>query len=126
MVLTPEEVRDVLGQLRGTTRVICIVLYGSGMWLMECLTLRIKDLDPVRGEILIRRGKGAKDRVTVLPTILRPVLDQPLCAVRDLHARDCSAGAASGWVMLPGGLDRKYPQAGRSLQCGCFRRVGGM
>ena len=71
VVLTPEEVRDVLGQLRGTTRLIGILLYGSGMRLMECLTLRIKDLDPERGEIRIRRGKGAKDRVTVLPAILR-------------------------------------------------------
>lgn len=115
-VLTPEEVRSVLSQLRGTTRLIGILLYGSGMRLMECLTLRVKDLDPERGEICIRRGKGAKDRVTVLPSLLRSAMVSQVDAVRQLHNRDCSAGATAGWVMLPGALDRKYPQAGRSLQ----------
>ena len=76
----------------------------------------MKDLDPERGEICIRRGKGAKDRVTVLPSLLRSAMVSQVDAVRQLHNRDCSAGATAGWVMLPGALDRKYPQAGRSLQ----------
>ncbi len=63
VVLAPEEVRSVLEHMRGVTRLVALLLYGSGMRLMECLTLRVKDLDIGRGEILIRRGKGAKDRV---------------------------------------------------------------
>ena len=74
VVLAPEEVRSVLAQMRGVTRLVALLLYGSGMRLMECLTLRVKDLDIGRGEILIRRGKGAKDRVTVLPEILRTAM----------------------------------------------------
>lgn len=121
VVLTAEEVRSVLEQMRGVTRLVALLLYGSGMRLMECLTLRVKDLDIARGEILIRRGKGAKDRVTVLPEILRPAMASQIAAVRDRHARDCDAGVGAagergGWVALPGALDRKYPQAGRSLQ----------
>ena len=107
--------------MRGVTRLVALLLYGSGMRLMECLTLRVKDIDIARGEILIRRGKGAKDRVTVLPEILRPAMASQIAAVRDRHARDCDAGEGAagqrgGWVALPGALDRKYPQAGRSLQ----------
>lgn len=115
-VLGPEEVRRVLVQMRGVTRLLALLLYGSGMRLMEGLTLRVKDLDIGRGEIVIRRGKGAKDRVTVLPDMLRaPLLDQ-IERVRGLHVRDSSLGPHAGWVVLPSALDRKYPQAGRSLQ----------
>ena len=74
VVLSPEEVRRVLEHMRGVTRLVALLLYGGGMRLMECLTLRIKDLDIERGEIRIRRGKGAKDRVTILPAILRSAL----------------------------------------------------
>ena len=116
IVLTPEEVRAVLVQMRGVTRLVALLLYGSGMRLMECHTLRIKDLDIARGEILIRRGKGAKDRVTVLPEVLRAALAAQIEAVRRLHQRDCDLGATAGWVTLPGALARKYPVAGRSLQ----------
>lgn len=73
-VLEPEEVRRVITQMRGVTRLLALLLYGSGMRLMEALTLRVKDLNIGRGEIVIRRGKGAKDRVTVLPQLLRSAL----------------------------------------------------
>lgn len=116
VVLTPEEVRRVLEQMHGITRLAALLLYGSGMRLMECLTLRVKDLDIACGEIRIRRGKGAKDRVTVLPDILRSSLAAQVERVRGLHQRDCGLGENAGWVELPDALSRKYPQAGRSLQ----------
>ncbi len=102
--------------MRGVTRLVAVLLYGSGMRLMECLTLRVKDLDLERGEILIRRGKGAKDRVTVLPELLRPALAAQIERVRGLHERDGRLGEHAGWVTLPDALGRKYPQAGRSIQ----------
>ena len=83
------------------------------MRLLECLTLRVKDIDFARGEIRIRRAKGAKDRVTVLPGIVGPRVASQIERVRVLHQRDCESGA--GWVELPGALARKYPRAGRSL-----------
>jgi integron integrase len=115
VVLTREEVRQVLGQLDGVSRLVGVVLYGSGMRLTECLTLRIKDIDLERGEFLIRRGKGAKDRVTVLPQAVRGPLAQQVARVAARHAAECTEGMAHGWVVLPGALDRKYPGAGRSL-----------
>jgi integron integrase len=115
-VLGPEEVRAVLAQLRGTPRLVGLVLYGGGLRLMEALTLRVKDLDIGRGEIVIRRGKGAKDRVTVLPDVLRPVLSSQIDRVRALHQRECALAPTAGWVAVPTALSRKYPQAGRSLQ----------
>jgi integron integrase len=114
VVLTPEEVRRVLERMRGTTRLAALLLYGSGMRLLECLTLRAKDIDLARGEIRIRRAKGAKDRVTVLPEIVGPTVASQIERVRALHQRDCESGG--GWVELPGALARKYPRAGRSLQ----------
>ena len=113
VVLTPEEVRRVVEQLRGTPRLVALLLYGSGMRLLECLTLRVKDVDLARGELRIRRGKGAKDRVTVLAEAGRGALASQLDRVRAQHERDVEAGA--GWVALPDALGRKYPRAGRSL-----------
>jgi integron integrase len=115
-VLGPEEVRRVIIQMRGVTRLLALLLYGSGMRLMEALTLRVKDLDIGRGEIVIRRGKGAKDRVTVLPGVLKVALADQVERVRAAHQCDCAKGPDSGWVMLPHALERKYPMAGRSLQ----------
>lgn len=106
-VLSRGEVRAVLGELDGTTRLIALLLYGAGLRLLECLTLRMKDLDFARGEIRVRRGKGGKDRVTMLPAIARPALEEHLVRVRALHARDLSDGA--GHVALPTALDRKAP-----------------
>lgn len=103
----------MLEQMRGTTRLAALLLYGSRMRLLECLSLRVKDSDLARGEVRIGRAKGAKDRVTVLPQIAGPALASQLERVRALHQRDCGRGA--GWVELPGALARKYPRAGRSL-----------
>ncbi|MEK6612414.1 MAG: integron integrase [Gemmatimonadota bacterium] len=106
-VLSRGEVRAVLGQLRGTSRLIALLLYGAGLRLMECLTLRVKDLDFARGEIRVRCGKGGKDRVTMLPASARPALEEQLARVRALHARDLAEGA--GRVAMPSALDRKAP-----------------
>jgi len=83
-------------------------LYGSGMRLLECLTLRVKDVDLERGEIRIRRGKGGVDRVTVLPEAVRPSLAAHLGRVRARHGEDLAAGG--GRVAMPGALDRKLPK----------------
>jgi len=109
VVLTAEEVARVLASLQGIHRLVGLLLYGSGLRLMECLTLRVKDLDLERGELTVRRGKGRKDRVTVIPETLRGALREHLERVRSLHLRDLTVGA--GWVELPGGLDSKYPHA---------------
>ena len=87
------------------------LVYGSGLRVQECLELRVKDLDFERGEILVRRGKGGKDRVTVLPALLRPALQRHLRRVKLLHERDLARGA--GEVRLPESLSRKLPSAGR-------------
>ena len=115
VVLTPPEVRRVLTALDGTPRLIGLVLYGSGLRLLECLTLRVKDVDLERGELWLRRGKGAKDRVTVLPDLLRKPLGRQFVRVLALHQADCEVGPEAGWVELPGALGRKYPAAGRTL-----------
>ncbi|MFN2399127.1 MAG: integron integrase [Gemmatimonadaceae bacterium] len=107
-VLSRGEVRALLGQLHGTTRLIALLLYGAGLPLLECLTLRVKDLDFGRGEIRVRRGKGGgKDHVTMLPEIARPALENHLVRVRALRTRDLHDGAGS--VALPTALDRKAP-----------------
>ncbi len=115
VVLTVAEVRELLGALDGVSRLIGLLLYGSGMRLMECMTLRLKDIDVERGEIWIRRGKGAKDRVTVLPQVVRGAVARQIARVAAMHRDDCGAGVNGGWVALPDALDRKYPSAGRSL-----------
>jgi integron integrase len=112
VVLTAAEVHAVIIQLCGTSRLVALLLYGGGLRLMEALTLRVKDLDLDRREIRLRRAKGAKDRVTVLPALAVPPITQHLERVRALHARDLAAG--HGRVDLPEALDRKYPSAGTS------------
>jgi integron integrase len=112
VVLSEGEVARVLAELRGVPRLIGILLYGTGLRLLECLTLRVKDVDLERGEIRLRRGKGAKDRVTVFPESLRGSMAEHLRRVRVLHERDLAAGA--GAVELPDALRRKYPAAVRS------------
>jgi integron integrase len=111
VVLSRREVRLVLEQLDGVPRLIGLLLYGSGMRLMEALALRVKDVDFERGEIVVRRGKGAKDRVTVLPDGARIPLQRHLRRVRQLHERELTAGR--GGVELPGAFARKSPQAER-------------
>ncbi len=112
VVLTREEVERVLAGLEGAAQLVGVLLYGSGMRLLECLTLRVKDVDLERGEFRIRRAKGAKDRVTVLARSVRGPLAAHLERVRQVYLGDLAAGA--GWVELPDALGRKYPNAGRS------------
>ena len=112
VVLTPDEVRRVLAELCGTHRLIGMLLYGRGLRLLEGLTLRVKDVDLDRGEIRLRRGKGAKDRVTVLAAVVREPLRAHLARVRAVYDRDLASGG--GWVEIPGGLGTKYPNAGRT------------
>lgn len=110
-VLTRGEVAEVLGQLHGTPRLMSSLLYGSGLRLLECCQLRVKDLDFERQTITVRQAKGGKDRVTVLPAGLVPALRAHLQQCRVRHQDDLRQGA--GWVALPDALHRKYPGAGR-------------
>ena len=110
VVLTVEEVNAALGRLRGTSALVTRLLYGSGLRILECLRLRVKDIDFASREILVRDGKGAKDRVTMLPESLIEPLRRHLERVRELHGEDLAAGYGS--VYLPYALDRKYPNAG--------------
>ena len=114
VVLNVVEVRAVIGELRGVRRLVALLLYGSGLRLMECLTLRVKDIDLDRCEIVVRRGKGAKDRVTTLGQAVVPRLRRHLAAVKRLHERDLASG--SGRVALPDALARKYPRAPASWE----------
>jgi integron integrase len=111
VVLTPGEVARVLEHLDGTPRLMAALLYGAGLRLLECCTLRIKDVDLERREIRVRDGKGRKDRVTTLPASLVEPLREHMTRVRALHQADLAQGA--GWVAVPDGLSRKYPNAGR-------------
>ncbi|HWU76863.1 MAG TPA: integron integrase [Rhodanobacter sp.] len=113
VVLTVEEVRDTLCYMQGTPRLMAGLLYGAGLRVAECMTLRIKDLDFGSGTITVRSGKGAKDRTTVLPRKLAQPLQRHLLQVVALYKRDVLQGR--GYVPLPGALDRKYPNASRSL-----------
>ena len=112
VVLTVTEVGRVLGFLRDTHRLVGLLLYGSGLRLTECLMLRVKDVDLERRELVVRRGKAGKDRVTIIPEAARGALQDQLCKVKLLHDRELAQGR--GWVELPGGLDAKYPAAARS------------
>ncbi len=112
-VLTKTEVRNILGHLSGVYGLMAHLLYGSGMRLMECIRLRIKDLDFGHGRILIREGKANKDRITMLPAALAQPLQAQIAQVRTLHHYDLLNGF--GAVELPTALARKYPQAEREL-----------
>ena len=109
VVLSIAEVRQVLSRLEGELWLVASLLYGSGMRLMEVMRLRVKDVDFSRKEILIRDGKGMKDRVTVLPQCLILPLQGHLAVVRAIHQTELQAGR--GDVYLPFALERKYPKA---------------
>jgi integron integrase len=111
VVLNKPEVQTLLNRLDGTMWLIGSLLYGSGLRVMECLRLRVKDIDFVKREILVREGKGFKDRVTMLPAALIEPLKQHLLKVKQLHDEDLAAGF--GEVFMPMALDKKYPGAGR-------------
>jgi integron integrase len=111
VVLSREEVRLVLASLGGVPLLVCSLLYGAGLRLFEALSLRVKDVDFLRHEILVRDGKGQKDRVSMLPVVVHEPFRTHLDAVRRLHERDLSRGL--GRAPLPDALARKYPAAGR-------------
>ena len=112
-VLTPEEVGAVLAQIDGVQQLMARLLYGTGMRLMECLRLRVKDVDLARREVTIREGKGDKDRRTVLPASLIPALEVHLARVRALWEKDRMANLPG--VQLPDALARKKPEEGKTL-----------
>jgi integron integrase len=109
VVMDRDEVRSVLSNLSGDLWLMASLMYGSGLRLSECLQLRVQELDFSRREIMVRNGKGARDRVTMLPGALVRPLEDHLRQVRETHERDL----ADGWgqVPLPDALDRKYPRA---------------
>jgi integron integrase len=111
VVLSRDEIRAVLAEMEGEPRLMATLLYGAGLRLLECCRLRVKDVDFARNQITVRRGKGDKDRTTMLPGSIKPELAAHLERARAQHARDLAAGA--GWVELPGALSRKLPNAGR-------------
>jgi len=113
VVLTRDEVRAVLGRLDGEVALMGGLLYGSGLRLMECMRLRIKDVDFARNEVVVRHGKGGKDRVTMLPRRLVEPLQRQCRRVAVIHEQDLREGF--GEVYLPYALSRKYPRAAFEL-----------
>lgn len=112
VVLSKPEVANILARMQGTHGLIARLLYGTGMRIMECCRLRVQDIDFDRGEILIRDGKGAKDRVTMLPQILIEPLKAHLLWRKGLFEHDTVKGMAEAY--LPDALERKYPNASTS------------
>jgi integron integrase len=113
IVLTREEVLKILANMTGTKLLVCGILYGSGLRLLEALQLRVKDVVLDRRELLVRAGKGGHDRVTMLPDALLDDVATQLTRVRDEHARDLEQGR--GWVAVPSALALKYPHIGKQL-----------
>jgi len=112
VVFTRAEVRAMLARLKGDYRLMAQLLYGSGLRLMECVRLRVKDVDFGYNRITVRDGKGLRERIAVLPEQVRDGLRAHLQRVRELHRQDLARGA--GKVYLPFALHRKYPNADRS------------
>jgi integron integrase len=110
-VLTKEEARRVIGLMSDTPQLMAKLLYGSGLRLMECVRLRVKDIDFSQHQVIVRDGKGMKDRVTMLPDALVPFLQEHLQRVKLLHESDLAQGY--GNVYLPYALERKYPNASK-------------
>jgi integron integrase len=111
LVLSREEVHAVLRRLRGRPYLMCALMYGAGLRLLECCRLRVKDVDLARREVTVRDGKGRKDRVTVLPERLLEPLRAHLARVERQHSADLEHHA--GYVAMPDALERKYPNANR-------------
>ena len=109
VVMTREEVKSVLTCLHDDKWLMASLMYGAGLRLLECLCLRVQDIDFARNELTVRDGKGAKDRVTMLPESLKTPLQNHLRKVKLIHERDLREGW--GRVQMPDALDRKYPSA---------------
>lgn len=111
VVLTRQEVRSILRCLDGLNWIMAMLLYGAGLRLMECLRLRVKDIDFTGNQLVVRAGKGDKDRHTMLPAAVKEPLAKHLEVIRRQHQRDLERGL--GRVALPNALERKYPNAGK-------------
>ena len=111
VVLSRSEVRGLFDLMEGTPRLVCRLLYGSGIRLLECMRLRVKDLEFEAHQVFVRGGKGNRDRVTILPSSLEEELRRMLVTNQKHHARWVKKDR--GWVETPGALMRKYPNAGR-------------
>lgn len=109
VVMARDEVKAVLDRLTGDKWLMSSLMYGTGLRLMECMRLRVQDIDFSRNEIMVRDGKGAKDRITMLPELIKKPLQDHLRDVKAIHEKDL----AEGWgrVLMPDALDRKYPNA---------------
>jgi integron integrase len=112
LVLSRQEVGAIMGRLHGTPWLMAVLMYGSGLRLLECARLRVKDVDFDRGEITVRDGKGRKDRITILPVGIKKPLRAHLERVLKKHQADLAGGLGS--VPLPDALDRKLPSASTS------------
>jgi integron integrase len=112
-VLSREEARAMLAALTGTNHLMASLLYGSGLRLLECLRLRVKDLDFAQRQLIVRQGKGAKDRATLLPDQLHAALRTQIAHIQSIHQRDLREGF--GEVELPFALERKLPNAAHEL-----------
>jgi integron integrase len=110
-VLTREEVRACLNCMSGTPKIVALLLYGAGLRLLEALRLRVKDVDFTMNQIAVRDGKGQKDRITMLPAAVTPLLVDHLLQIRRIHEADLRR--SYGRVYLPGALAEKYPSADR-------------
>jgi integron integrase len=114
VVLTPEEVRAVLERIRGVSHLVALLLYGSGLRLLECLRLRVKDVDFARLQIAVLDPKGGRDRMTMLPRVALGLVREQVGAARMVHEGDLQDGFGSVW--LPDAIGRKFPNAARSWQ----------
>jgi integron integrase len=111
VVMTKDEVKAVLANLTGDKWIIACLMYGAGLRLMECLRLRVQDLDFNKNQIIVRSGKGDKDRVTMFPESVKKLLAEHLSKVKKIHESDITNGL--GRVLLPDALARKYPNASK-------------
>lgn len=114
VVLSRDEIREVMSNLKGDYWLMAMLMYGAGLRLLECLRLRIKDVDFHYRQIIVRDAKGEKDRVVPLPNLVFVPLQKQMEKVREMHAKDLSAGY--GAVYLPYALERKYPNAARDFK----------
>jgi integron integrase len=113
VVFSRDEAARVIGRLDGVSKLVASLLYGTGMRIAECLGLRVKDVDFEMNQIVVRDGKGERDRITVLPQKLIPVLKEQIQKVKNLHNMDLLHGV--GETVLPYALKRKYPNAGKEF-----------
>jgi integron integrase len=111
VVLTLREIKNIFDHLSGTLKLMAMVIYGGGLRLHECLQLRIKDIDVEQNMVIVRAGKGDKDRRTVLPETLKDDLIRHLSEIRSVYDQDRKDGIEGVW--LPGALEKKYPNAGK-------------